>query len=181
MECDNTVSENNRKISKRMTTQMKSHIFSPFQPISIVRFLRNFKLACETNGVHEGSPIWLFNFFMKNSSSAVLNTRSASSQKTQIWNLSAGKTITLSTYPQIFNYSLHNYAADENIAGTEDDITMFSQPPNKTSLQLAKESAAKLWFEDKYKEPDLSETFIEWLDKTIRRKHESLLDLTETS
>lgn len=47
----------------------------PFDPISIVGFLINFKLACDTIGVQEGVAMWLFYIFMKKTASAVSNAR----------------------------------------------------------------------------------------------------------
>lgn len=58
-----------------MTAQMKPHPFNPFDPISIIGFLRNFKLACDTNGVYKDLVMWLFHFLMNETTSAVLNAR----------------------------------------------------------------------------------------------------------
>lgn len=107
---------------------------------------------------------------MKKSASAVLNTRLASKHKTRTRIPSVKKTTTLTTYPQVVSYLLQTYATDENIADTKDEITMFSQPPNKTLSQYAEELVAKaLRCGDVYKEHDLNEIFIEGLDKSIRR------------
>lgn len=72
---DRTVSKNFNKVTKSITAQMKSHLFDPFQPISIIEVLRNFKLTCNTNAIYEGAAIWLFNIFVKNSASAALTAR----------------------------------------------------------------------------------------------------------
>lgn len=50
-----------------MKAQMKPHNFEPFHPISIIGFLSNFKLACDTSGIHILAPIRLFLFFLKKS------------------------------------------------------------------------------------------------------------------
>lgn len=34
---------------------MKSHIFDPFKPISIIGFQYNFKLVSDTNSIHKGA------------------------------------------------------------------------------------------------------------------------------
>lgn len=57
---DRTVSKNISEMSKHATVQMKSHTFDPFDAISIIGFMCNFKLGCETNGIHEGAANSLF-------------------------------------------------------------------------------------------------------------------------
>lgn len=44
---------------------MKSHIFNPFDPTSMSVFLCSFELGCDTNIIHVGAAITLFNFFEK--------------------------------------------------------------------------------------------------------------------
>lgn len=49
-----------RKISewsKRLTVQMKSQTFDAVEPITIVSFFNDPKLACDNNGVHEGTSL----------------------------------------------------------------------------------------------------------------------------
>lgn len=72
-------------MAKCMTAQMKYPIFDQFSSISIIAFLSNFNLACETNGTKRRTnlEIWLFHFFMKKSSSATLNNMLASKCKAQ--------------------------------------------------------------------------------------------------
>lgn len=43
--------------------------------ISILKFLKNFKFACNTNNIHEGTAEWLSHFFMNKSTSEFLNAR----------------------------------------------------------------------------------------------------------
>lgn len=134
-----TVSKNIIYMVKRMTGQMKPHTFDPFDPILIIGSLRNIKLACDTNGIHECAAIWLLHFFMKTSVSSALHSRLASNQKARTRVSSRAKTTTLSTYPQVVNSLLRTNATDENIADLEDAITTFSQPPGKTPAQYAEE------------------------------------------
>lgn len=47
------------------------------------------------------------------------------------------------TYPQVVNNLLFTCKTDENIAGTKDEITMFTPPPNKNPSQYAEEIVAK--------------------------------------
>lgn len=69
------VSKNIAKIEKQTTAQIKPHTFNSFDPMSIIGFLKNFKLACDTDGVHEGASMWLLHFVVNKTASAVVNTR----------------------------------------------------------------------------------------------------------
>lgn len=54
----------NLEMVRRLEEQLKSQIFDSFNAISILGFLQS-KWACDTNGIHEGTKMWLFHFFMK--------------------------------------------------------------------------------------------------------------------
>lgn len=60
-------------MEKRMTAETMPHKFNHFDSISIIGFLKNFKLACHTNGMHEGAAMWLFHFFINKTVSTVQN------------------------------------------------------------------------------------------------------------
>lgn len=67
-------------------------------------------------------------------------------------------------------YLLRTFVTVENIAITEDEMTMSSQPPNKIPSQYVEELVAfKLWCGDVYEEQDINEIFIEELEKSIRQ------------
>lgn len=51
-------------ITRKMTAQMKPLAFNYFDQVSIVEILKHFKLACDTNGVHKSTVVWLFHFIM---------------------------------------------------------------------------------------------------------------------
>lgn len=55
--------KNIRKMSKRMTTYMKYHIFDFLHPNSIIGLLCNFKLACDNNGINGGAEVCDLNYF----------------------------------------------------------------------------------------------------------------------
>lgn len=77
---DWTVSRNIREMSKCMRAQTKPHICDPFNPISMKEFLSNFKVVCDTSGIHKRAAMWLFHFFMKESASFALHTRLVSKE-----------------------------------------------------------------------------------------------------
>lgn len=70
---DRQVSEYIAKRAKRMNAQMKSHTLHHFEPISIIGFLKNFKLAYDNIDVLEGAFMWLFHFFKIKTAFAVLS------------------------------------------------------------------------------------------------------------
>lgn len=42
---------------KKVNLQMNAHFSGPGDPVSIIRFLATFKLACDTNHIHEGAAL----------------------------------------------------------------------------------------------------------------------------
>lgn len=70
---DQSVSKYIAKEAMHMNTQMKPHTFHLFDAISIIKFLKNFKLASVTNGVYKSWSVWLFNSFMAINSFTTLN------------------------------------------------------------------------------------------------------------
>lgn len=63
--------------TKGLQVQMNTTIFHPYDPISIIPFLSSFKLACDTNGIHEIAAMWLLHFFLEKQAAAVVNSRIA--------------------------------------------------------------------------------------------------------
>lgn len=145
---NHTVSKNFSKILKHVNSPMKSHTCDPFDPISMIGFLCIFKLVCDTYGIHEDATIWLISFVMSKSAAAALNTRPASKHKAQTRIPSAGKTTMNTIYPQVVNNLLRPYAMKENIAGAEEEMTMFIQTLNKRPSLYTDEPVTKstlLW------------------------------------
>lgn len=54
---------------------MKSNMFYPMDPISILLFLQQFKGVCDTNGILEGIATWLIQYYMKRSASLTFSAR----------------------------------------------------------------------------------------------------------
>lgn len=44
------------KLVNKVKFQMKAHLFELIEPISIIAFLASFKLACDTNIIHQRQP-----------------------------------------------------------------------------------------------------------------------------
>lgn len=56
---------------------MKFQTFDSLDPISILSFLSDFKLVCDTNALHEGANLWMLPFFMKHPAAAAQTERIA--------------------------------------------------------------------------------------------------------
>lgn len=61
--------------TKQLQVQIETIIFTSFNSISIISSLSAFKLACDTNSIHEGASLWLYTFFMEKPAAAALNSR----------------------------------------------------------------------------------------------------------
>lgn len=80
--------------------------------------------------------------------------------------LSVGKSITLLTCTQVLNRLLRTHAAKGDIAEMEDEMTLFSESPSKTSSQYDKELVAEdLRCADENEEHEPNELFIKELNK----------------
>lgn len=77
------VFENVVEIEKCMTAHMKPHTFDQFGFTSIIEFLKNIKLAFDTDGILEGQARGLFLYFIEKSISAVLNPRLSADRTTR--------------------------------------------------------------------------------------------------
>lgn len=83
---------------------------------------------------------------------------------------SIGKTTTKKIYPRVAKYILHTHATYVNIADTENEKIVFSQPLNRTLAQYAEKVGAKvLRVRNVFKEHELNQTVIQEPDKSIRQ------------
>lgn len=74
-------------------------------------------------------------------------------------------------YPHVVSYLLQTYGTDVNITSTEDEITKFIQPPNKTPLQYAGKLVDRtLCCEDVHEKLDFNEISIEGQDKYLGQR-----------
>lgn len=71
------------KMTKRMNAQMKPHTFNLFKQISIIKLSKDFRGACDTDAVHEGTGMRLFHLFMNKTALTVLDARHDAERTTQ--------------------------------------------------------------------------------------------------
>lgn len=114
------------KWSKPFTVHMKSQTFDVTKLITILTFHNNFKLAGNSNEVHEGAAMWLSHLFIKILAGAVVNDCTCLKLKRK--RLQAKRTIR--TYFQVVNYLLFTYVADDVVAETGAEMTTPKQVPN---------------------------------------------------
>lgn len=99
---------------------MYSHTFDTTNPISILGFLKNFKLACHSDVRNEGAAMELLNFFRNQSASEVLNERlSAEPTDTKASRKPTVNSTYLTSYPQVVKFLLEKYATDDVVPKTE--------------------------------------------------------------
>lgn len=84
-------------MARRMTAQKKAHMFNSFDPISIIGFVKSFKLACGTSCMHEGATTSLLHDLMKKTAFFVLIARLCNTA--QLENVAGRLVIRLGTLP----------------------------------------------------------------------------------
>lgn len=110
---------------KHLSAQENAHTFHQSDPVSSFHFLKFYKLACDTNGVHEGTAMWLFYSSIDKIKSAVLIARFSDDGK-KYSQSARSKKRNFTTYAQIDSFLLKNNSTDIVNAATESDITSFS-------------------------------------------------------
>lgn len=64
-----------------MYVQIELESYKSSDPISILSFLRNFRTACDSNGLREGAAMWLFQHLMRNQTKFDLARRSCATKE----------------------------------------------------------------------------------------------------
>ena len=122
----NALSRNLSKISKRMTTHIPDdQRFDGSDPVSIIKFLEDFKEACDHNGVSEGAAMHLFQYFLLNTAKKSLqlhfrSTMSASSN----------------SYCGAIHFLLTTYAAEEEVSGECRKIFLMQQKSGENEREF---------------------------------------------
>lgn len=93
---------------------VEAHFFDPSDPISITCFLAKFKVACDTNRIHEEAAMWVLLFFYNNKLATALNSRKPRATH------SASVVASLNTAELTRQRMLHcSYAVEANILLTK--------------------------------------------------------------
>lgn len=160
------------KMAKNMKLQVNFK-FSGKDPIMVIRFLQQFKSACNQNGVHEGAAIWLFRFFLDDP------VRSDVESMLEGDNNPSGATQQemLRSYPEVVNYLLETYATDEVLAQAYYDLVSARQGYAQAEDEFAhKLKTQSIRCGNIFNDTRLKAIFVEGLLPTIRasvRHHSS--------
>lgn len=141
-----TGSREHSQMEKWVTAQLKSHAFSPFDPASINALLKNSKLICDTNEILPSAAMWLFYFFTNKSACAVLYIRPNMERIDRSRSRSTiDSTSDFTTYQQVVEFLLKQYATDEATTETESKLRGFVKQSRMTPLQSAEELVSKIF------------------------------------
>ena len=123
----NTARRINR-FRKKLDVEMKTHTFGGQDPIAVLGFLAQYKMACDRNGVSEGAAVWCFQFYLTGQAHALLQSRLHGNTMA----VDAEQRELLETYAEVVNFLLRTYATDEVISEAVGDVTSFRQSSNMT-------------------------------------------------
>lgn len=71
------------KMARSLDITMKTQKFNSSDAVTILSFSQTFKSEYEANGIQEGSAMCLFNYFMKETSKAPLNSSTTHKEKNE--------------------------------------------------------------------------------------------------
>lgn len=147
-----------------MHVQVKSAIFKPSDPLPVLSLPHNFNAACDSNGIHKGAAIWLFQHLMKDPVKAALAHGVSATNEDD-----PQQEGNFTTYCQVVKYLLANYPTDDFMAETEVDMANFKQPEGMFSVPYSQVLLEKaLHCGHLYDELRLKEVFVEGLHDSIR-------------
>jgi len=143
---NSSVSKRISKMQKGMNVQLQSQKFDGTDPVTVINFLDAFQTACDTNGIHEGAAMWLFQFFLKNPAQATVKARLAADsprkKKHRIGSSSrrhlSNETEKLCSYVEVVQFLLLTYATDEVIAEAMNDLQAFQQSPSTGAVDFSR-------------------------------------------
>lgn len=120
------------KVASRLEVRLELQGFNISNPIIVLSFLQAFQMACDCNGIYEGTTVWLPHFLNGKPAGAALNT------DTRLSSLSrARQDGNLTSDCQLVKSLLLTYAAIDIISEAEMDIMNFKQPPGNSAIKYA--------------------------------------------
>lgn len=127
---------------------MKAHYFEPKEPISIIVFLKTFKLACVTNKIHEGAAMSLLPNHVHETLTNALSSPMCVEDRAapiivSLRNNDKRLRKLLRSYPGVVIYLLKKYATNQEIAEYDAASLHYMQPTHMTPQQYACDSVAK--------------------------------------
>lgn len=103
-----------------MNIQMKSTVFNPLDPITILTFVQNFETTYDSNEIHEGAAMWLFYHFNKGTRKTALSHCVFATEENN-----AHRKGKLTTHCRVVSWWLETYATEDVIVKLEADIMNY--------------------------------------------------------
>ena len=125
---ESSAEPNINRYRKNPDVPMKSLIFSGQALIAVLGFLESVNIACDHNGITKGATLWCFQFYLTGQAHALLQSRI----NLNIMAVDLEQSEMLRTCPEVVNFLLRTYAADEVIYEAVGDLTSFCQSFNMT-------------------------------------------------
>lgn len=119
---DDNVASEIRKMRRKVAVQMKSQAYNGKASRSRTNILTEFKCACDSSCIHEGSAVWLFQTFVNCHALVAIKTRLAWSH-----NYATSHDEPITAYVEVLNHILKRYVTDADIARAGEDIHKFKQ------------------------------------------------------
>jgi hypothetical protein len=153
-----------QKQLSRVALRMKTHIaddqkFSGTDPVSIIRFLEEFKEACDHNGSSEGAALHLFQYFIMDPAKKSLRLflRSKVNDKNHY------------SYCGAVLFLLSTYAPEDQVNMERRKIFMSQQKSNESEDEFAiRLQAQASRFGQAFKESDLITSYLNGLPENVR-------------
>lgn len=101
-------------------------------PVLLIGFLQAFKQACDNNAIDMEASLWLFLYFLKNSSAAALTSRLSLMSRSSQSSIKGVLTI----YCQVVNHPSKMHSTDDIIAETDGKIACYVKPSTIPSLEF---------------------------------------------
>lgn len=154
---------------------MKPHVINANEPTSIKGFVATFKSSCNSSKIHESAVMWFLpQYIQERLANAQKSCMCAENQPALlaafVRNEPHRSRKVLRLYPEVVNYFLKKYAADQSIAEYDATILWYTPPANMTTTQqYASDQITKSGKDaDVYNESTPNEVFTKDVDQPIR-------------
>lgn len=152
---------------KNVKTQIKAHFINLRDLLSNISFLATFKLACDTNRLHERAALVAISFFVKNALASIWNSSISVGTNFPLAVVflhsveSLKQKMLLWSFPEVIIYFFKKIAGVQTIAKTNFAILGYAQMASMTPMQCADALITKSCkFADVYSELTLKHIFI---------------------
>lgn len=114
---DDDITNELKKITKKITVPMKDHSISVENLVSTIASLQGFKVACDASNIHDRAAMWLFKHYISGRVKAVIVARvTVPTKRTK------SKQGCLISFSAIRHYLLERFATDSNIATVDANL-----------------------------------------------------------